>query len=78
MRIRIKNEHLRQKCLQCGIKISNKYWFRRHMLTAHGVKQDGTIQSDFCSKLLISIFCNNKHIQNNHMNEIDSKMNVLG
>jgi len=46
------------------------------MLTAHGVKQDGAIQCDFCSKLFLSISCKDKHIQNNHMSEIDLKMNV--
>jgi len=76
MRTHIKNVHSRQKCLQCGIEISNKYWFRRHMLTAHGVKQDGAIQCDFCSKLFFSISCKDKHIQNNHMNDIDLKMKV--
>ena len=75
MRTHIKNVHSREKCLQCGVEISNKYWFRRHMLTAHGVKQDGAIQCDFCPKLFFSTSCKDKHIQNNHLNEIIPQLN---
>lgn len=66
MRTHIKNVHSREKCPHCGVEISNKYWFRRHLLTAHGVKQDGALQCDFCPKLFFSLSCKEKHILNNH------------
>lgn len=69
MRTHIKNVHTRLKCPQCELEISNKYWFRRHMLSAHGVKQEGGLQCDFCAKLFFSVSCKDKHIQNNHMIE---------
>ena len=70
MRTHIKNVHTRQKCEQCGIFISNKYWFRRHMVSAHGVKQDGALQCDFCPKLFFSTACKDRHTQTNHLNEL--------
>ena len=69
MRTHIKNVHSRQKCPHCTVEISNKYWFRRHLVTAHGVKQEGALQCDFCPKLFFSLSCKDKHIQNNHLNE---------
>ena len=74
MRTHIKNVHSRQKCPQCGVEISNKYWFRRHMVTAHGVKQEGALQCDFCHKLFFSEACKDRHIQNNHLAELTSQL----
>ena len=73
MRTHVKNVHSREKCEKCGIFISNKYWYRRHMVSAHGIKQEGAVQCDFCHKSFFSIACRDKHVQSNHSNEVTTE-----
>ena len=44
------------------------------MVTAHGVKQEGALQCDFCHKLFFSEACKDRHIQNNHLAELTSQL----
>jgi hypothetical protein len=61
MRSHIKAVHHREECPKCGIKISNKYWLRQHLLSVHNDIQEGCTKCDTCSKMFVSRAMLEKH-----------------